>query len=527
MSSEVKRPAVPLSHAPQKGQSVAHGGVEYTTVKEGKAYILVPPGARTEQDPKAAKGGKGQDGDHQSVFYNPIQQFNRDISVLAIMAFGEQYLERKRERISNGRKKRKEKKEKKIAERAHADETAMDTIKEEQEGTQHMETDETNIPKLTVAIPEGDKVSTSPVKDLPARTNPLKRGFEEIEDSEEIDEHEYLYGRTPDDLRAKAERIEHNLKRLKAGHLLTSESVSHEHTPKDTASTTPTYNDTSSQISEDDLLDLQAVADLGAANKRPPANTGTEISFTILDALSATGLRALRYAREIPFATAITANDMSRKATSLIAVNIAHNRLNKLIKVRTSNAVHHMRSVAIAAHPTKYEVIDLDPYGTAVPFLDAAIDAVTDGGLLCVTCTDTGVFNSVAYLEKAFSLYGGVPINDAHYAEGGLRLILHCIATTAAKYGKAIEPLLSLSVDYYARIFVRVYHSPAHVKFLAGKTMTVHECDNGCGAWSTEPMARNVPKIGKDGRIYYKHSPGQTTSSSNCEHCGSKTHVSQ
>ena len=35
----------------------------------------------------------------------------------------------------------------------------------------------------------------------------------------------------------------------------------------------------------------------------------------------------------------------------------------------------------------RFDVIDLDPYGTACPFLDSAVQAVADGGLLCVTCT--------------------------------------------------------------------------------------------------------------------------------------------
>ena len=36
---------------------------------------------------------------------------------------------------------------------------------------------------------------------------------------------------------------------------------------------------------------------------------------------------------------------------------------------------------------SRFDVIDLDPYGTASPFLDSAVQAVADGGLLCVTCT--------------------------------------------------------------------------------------------------------------------------------------------
>ena len=36
----------------------------------------------------------------------------------------------------------------------------------------------------------------------------------------------------------------------------------------------------------------------------------------------------------------------------------------------------------------RYDVIDLDPYGTVAPFIDSAVQAVADGGLLCITSTD-------------------------------------------------------------------------------------------------------------------------------------------
>ena len=48
----------------------------------------------------------------------------------------------------------------------------------------------------------------------------------------------------------------------------------------------------------------------------------------------------------------------------------------------------------------RVDCVDLDPYGTASPFIDAAVQCVNDGGLLCVTCTDMGVLATNNYPEK-------------------------------------------------------------------------------------------------------------------------------
>jgi len=52
-------------------------------------------------------------------------------------------------------------------------------------------------------------------------------------------------------------------------------------------------------------------------------------------------------------------------------------------------------------------VIDLDPYGTALPFLDGAVQCVKNGGLLAVTCTDVAVLCGAMY-DVSFYKYGGV-----------------------------------------------------------------------------------------------------------------------
>ncbi len=119
-----------------------------------------------------------------------------------------------------------------------------------------------------------------------------------------------------------------------------------------------------------------------------------------------------------------------------------------------------------------------------------------------------------------------MPIKGLHSHEGGLRLILHSIATAGAKYGLSVEPLLSLSIDFYARLFVRVHRSAQQVKFLAGKTMLVYGCDHGCGAWATQYLGRHTKLPDKGKEIQWKYSIAQAPSADRlCEHCRSKMHV--
>lgn len=53
--------------------------------------------------------------------------------------------------------------------------------------------------------------------------------------------------------------------------------------------------------------------------------------------------------------------------------------------------------------------------------------------------------------------YGSVPLKSKACHEMALRILLRCIEGHANRYGRYIKPLLSLSVDFYARVFVRVF----------------------------------------------------------------------
>ncbi|GME88856.1 unnamed protein product [[Candida] boidinii] len=139
----------------------------------------------------------------------------------------------------------------------------------------------------------------------------------------------------------------------------------------------------------------------------------------ILEALSASGLRAIRYGKEIPLAEKVVANDLSKEAVESINMNIEYNKLTGKVIGNEGDAINYMHN-----NTNKFHVVDLDPYGTAAPFIDSAINSIKDDGLLLVTCTDLGVLAGNGYPEKCFALYGGTNVwNDATH-ESALRLVL-------------------------------------------------------------------------------------------------------
>ena len=97
----------------------------------------------------------------------------------------------------------------------------------------------------------------------------------------------------------------------------------------------------------------------------------------------------MRYAKEIEGIREVVANDFSEAAVESIKRNILHNGVSE--KVKASHADANLIMYQSRAEETRFDVVDLDPYGTAAPFLDAAVQAVADGGLLAVTCTDLAV----------------------------------------------------------------------------------------------------------------------------------------
>lgn len=244
----------------------------------------------------------------------------------------------------------------------------------------------------------------------------------------------------------------------------------------------------------------------------------------ILEALSATGLRAVRYAQEIPNVKEIIANDLLPEAVESIKRNVLHNKVGDIVKPNLDDA--NILMYRNKATNTKYHVIDLDPYGTVTPFVDAALQNIEEDGLMLVTCTDLSVLAGNGYPEKCFALYGGVNM-VSHEAthESALRLVLNLLNQSAAKYKKTVEPLLSLSIDFYVRVFVKVKTSPIKVKNLQSNTMITYHCSQ-CGSYHNQPLGRIQTRAGKKDKPFNKFLVSQGPPvDKKCKFCSGTYHL--
>ncbi|NIO44707.1 MAG: tRNA (guanine(10)-N(2))-dimethyltransferase [Candidatus Aenigmarchaeota archaeon] len=173
--------------------------------------------------------------------------------------------------------------------------------------------------------------------------------------------------------------------------------------------------------------------------------------ITICDALAGTGIRGLRYAKEVSGIKKVILNDKNPKAVNLIRKNIKENKLSR--KCIPSN-----EDANILLRNNVFVVIDLDPFGSPNIFMDSASRSIYHKGFLCVTATDQSALAGT-YPKSCLRKYGIKSIKTEFYNELGVRILISFIILNLARYDRAFIPLLSFSTKHYYRVFGRIEHA--------------------------------------------------------------------
>ena len=183
-------------------------------------------------------------------------------------------------------------------------------------------------------------------------------------------------------------------------------------------------------------------------------NSVNKNNMQIADVLAATGVRSIRFLKELRKnkIKKIYINDYDKDAIKLIKQNLTLNE----IKYKNNNKIFLSNDDAnlFLLNSTGFDYIDIDPFGTPNPFLDAACKRIARNGILAVTATDTSALCGT-FPKACIRKYWAIPKRDATMHETGLRILIRKIQLVAAQYGKALIPTFSYSKEHYMRVFLR------------------------------------------------------------------------
>lgn len=177
--------------------------------------------------------------------------------------------------------------------------------------------------------------------------------------------------------------------------------------------------------------------------------------ISICEPLAGCGVRGIRFAREVEDVKKVLINDINEKAYQLAKYNVEVNKLGKCVTVKNIDA-----NLLLAKHSAprkRFDAIDVDPFGSPAPFLDSAIRAIRNGGLLALTATDMAPLCGV-HLKACIRKYGGKPLRTEYCHEIALRLVIGCVVAVAAKHEIGLTPLFSHSTDHYVRVYTILRH---------------------------------------------------------------------
>jgi tRNA (guanine26-N2/guanine27-N2)-dimethyltransferase len=174
---------------------------------------------------------------------------------------------------------------------------------------------------------------------------------------------------------------------------------------------------------------------------------------TICEPLTGTGIRGIRFAAEIQGVKGVVSGDINMRSAKLATQNVELNGLQEKVSVKHKDA---NRLLAEHSSPKKrFDIVDIDPFGTPVPHLDAAVQALRNKGLLATTATDMAPLCGV-HPKACIRKYGGRPMRTEYCQELAVRLLAGAVASTAARHEIGTRVIFSHCSNHYIRVYTQI-----------------------------------------------------------------------
>lgn len=178
-----------------------------------------------------------------------------------------------------------------------------------------------------------------------------------------------------------------------------------------------------------------------------------EDGWRACDALAASGVRGIRYRKEVDALGEVLVNDIDADAVASIEENAERSGVADELAVRHGDA-----NALLTDEFRSLDYVDVDPFGSPAPYLDSAARALGHETAAGITATDLAVLSG-AYPEICRRRYAARSIKPAFAHEVGLRILLAAVFHAFSRYDHAFTPRMAWYERHYYRVFGTVEES--------------------------------------------------------------------
>jgi tRNA (guanine26-N2/guanine27-N2)-dimethyltransferase len=178
----------------------------------------------------------------------------------------------------------------------------------------------------------------------------------------------------------------------------------------------------------------------------------TRDEMDLCEPLTSSGVRAIRWAREVPGVRMVLSGDLNPRAVFLANVNAYLNGVSNKVEVKWSEA--NLLLDDCLSRGRTFDVVDVDPFGSPIRFVGSAIKVLKeDGGLLCLTATDMQPLCGI-HQDACLRKYGGTSLRTEYCHEIAIRLLIGAAVRIATENGLGLRVVFSHSSDHYIRAYM-------------------------------------------------------------------------
>ncbi len=197
--------------------------------------------------------------------------------------------------------------------------------------------------------------------------------------------------------------------------------------------------------------------------------------FQLIETHAATGITSLRWHKEAPEAVARTfSSDISAESVAVFRHNYA---LNGVPAGRYEVEETDGRKLLEKLRKEPVHFIEVDPFGTAIPYVEEALVTLDNHGILSLTNTNLSPLAG-SYVNACRRRYTAVPLKNEFKHEIGLRIFIKKVIERGAEHDIAMVPILAVAHQHFYKVFFRKARGARRANALLNRIGFLLYCPN-------------------------------------------------